>query len=97
MCVKCGTNLGAVVYEKSNVAAGILGILLGWLGVHKFYLGYVGEGIIMLLVSIIGSFLTCGISAYVMVIIGVVEGAIYLTKSDEEFDAMYVRGKKKWF
>ncbi|HUB68482.1 MAG TPA: TM2 domain-containing protein [Candidatus Methylacidiphilales bacterium] len=76
-----------------KLAAGLLGIFLGSLGIHKFILGYSKAGIIMLLVSL----LTCGIGATVMGIIGLIEGIIYLTKSDEEFVATYINGKKEWF
>lgn len=76
-----------------KVLAGILGILLGALGIHNFVLGYTKEGVIMLLVSI----LTFGILGLVMSIIGLVEGIIYLTKSNEEFVATYIDGKKGWF
>ncbi|WP_448533163.1 TM2 domain-containing protein [Parathermosynechococcus lividus] len=76
-----------------KIAAGICGILLGALGIHKFVLGYSTEGLIMLLVST----LTCGLVAPVMGIIGLIEGIIYLTKSDEEFYNTYMVGKKAWF
>lgn len=76
-----------------KVAAGICGILLGALGIHKFVLGYNTEGLIMLLVSL----LTCGLVAPVMGIIGLIEGIIYLTKTDEEFYSTYIAGKKGWF
>jgi TM2 domain-containing membrane protein YozV len=76
-----------------KIAAGVCGILLGALGIHKFILGYTKEGVIMLLVSI----LTAGILAPVMGIIGLIEGILYLTKSDEEFVRIYVTGKKGWF
>ncbi len=87
-----------MTYGNSNdaskkIAAGICGILLGALGVHKFILGYTKEGVIMLL----GTILTCGIGAAVTSIIGLVEGIIYLTKTDEEFVSTYVVGKKGWF
>jgi len=78
---------------EKKIAAGICGILLGALGVHKFILGYTKEGLIMLLVS----FLTLGILAPVMSIIGLIEGILYLTKTDEEFVRIYVTGKKGWF
>lgn len=79
-----------------RVSAGVLGILLGALGIHKFVLGYSKAGVIMLLVSIIGSvFLLLG--PIVMGIIGLVEGIIYLTKSDTEFHNTYVANKKEWF
>ena len=76
-----------------KVVAGICGILLGSLGIHKFILGYNKEGIIMLLVSLI----TCGFGASIIGIIGLVEGIIYLTKSDEEFVEIYGKGTKGWF
>lgn len=72
-----------------KLVAGILGILLGGFGVHKFYLGYTKEGIIQL----VGTFVTCGIGS----IVGLIEGIIYLTKSDAEFVATYVTGRKGWF
>lgn len=79
--------------SKSKVAAGLLGIFLGSLGIHKFYLGYTKAGVITLLVSL----LTLGIGAVVMEIIGIIEGIIYLTKSDEDFYNTYVVGEKQWF
>ncbi len=80
-----------------KIAAGILGILLGALGIHKFILGYTTEGIIMLVVTLVLGVPTCGLGAGVMGIIGLIEGIIYLTKSDEEFVATYVTNKKGWF
>ncbi len=76
--------------EKKLIAGllGVLGLLYGGWGIHKFYLGYTKEGVIQLLLC-----LACGIGT----IIGVIEGIIYLTKSDEEFEATYVRGRKPWF
>ena len=78
---------------SNKIAAGICGILLGGLGIHKFILGYTGAGIIMLLVTV----LTCGIAGVVIHLIGLIEGIIYLTKSDEEFIRIYVDGRKEWF
>jgi TM2 domain-containing membrane protein YozV len=78
---------------SKKLPAGILGILLGALGIHKFILGYTGAGITMLLVSI----LSFGFLSPIMWIIGLIEGIIYLTKSDEEFVATYVDGQKSWF
>ncbi|MCD9574892.1 TM2 domain-containing protein [Flavobacterium soyae] len=75
--------------ENKKVVAGILGILLGGFGIHKFILGYTQEGIIQLVITLV----TCGIGS----IIGFVEGIIYLTKSDEEFYQTYQVGKKGWF
>jgi TM2 domain-containing membrane protein YozV len=76
-----------------KLAAGILGILLGGLGIHKFVLGYKTEGLIMLL----GTILTCGIASMVFAPIGLVEGILYLVKSDEEFVRTYIQNKRGWF
>ena len=77
----------------NKIAAGICGILLGSLGIHKFILGLTTPGLIMLLVTV----LTCGCGGIVMGIIGLIEGIIYLTKSDQEFYEIYVVQKKPWF
>ncbi len=75
--------------ENKKVLAGLMGILFGSLGIHKFVLGYTQEGIIQIVISIV----TCGVGS----IIGFIEGIIYLTKSDEEFYQTYQVGKKGWF
>lgn len=80
-------------FVGKKIAAGICGILLGSLGIHKFILGLTQPGIIMLLVTL----LTCGFGGFVMGIIGLVEGIIYLTKSDEEFYQLYGVQEKGWF
>ena len=80
-----------------KMLAGLLAIFLGGLGIHKFILGYTNEGIIMLLVSLIGGFFTCGIISLVVSVIGVIEGIMYLTKSDQEFVQTYIVNKKPWF
>ena len=77
--------------------AGILAILLGAFGIHKFYLGYTVPGVIMLAVTIVVGAITCGAGAGIMGIIGIVEGIIYLTKTDQDFVNTYVVGKKEWF
>lgn len=76
-----------------KIIAWIFAIVLGALGVHKFILGYTKEGIIMLLITI----LSLGMLGFVMGIIGLIEGILYLTKSDEEFVATYIQSKKTWF
>lgn len=78
---------------SKKIACGICGILLGGLGIHKFILGYTTEGLVMLLVSV----LTCFIASPVIGIIGLIEGIMYLTKSDEEFHNTYIAAKKGWF
>ena len=88
--------------EKNKVVAGILAILFGTLGAHKFYLGYSGQGALMLVLFILGIALlfVFGIGLIVLLVIGIialVEGIIYLTKPDAEFEATYVKGRKAWF
>lgn len=75
--------------KSKKLVAGILAILIGSLGIHKFYLGYTKEGIIQIVITIV----TCGMGG----ILGLIEGILYLTKSDDEFVATYVVGRKGWF
>ena len=75
--------------SEKKLAAGILAILLGGLGIHKFYLGYTKEGIIQLVLT----FVTCGAAS----IVGLIEGILYLIMPDEQFDRTYVQNKKGWF
>lgn len=92
---------GTVVGADKKIAAGICGILLGSLGIHKFILGYQNEGLIMLGVSIGGIVLSClvlpAFATLAMSVIGLAEGIIYLTKTDQEFVDTYITGKKPWF
>ena len=60
---------------KSKLAAGLLGIFLGGLGIHKFYLGKVGLGIVYILFS----------WTFIPAIIGFIEGIVYLSSSDHSF------------
>lgn len=86
-----------VTGSNKKILAGVLAILLGAFGVHKFILGYTKEGIIILVITLILGALTCGSAGWVMGIIGLIEGIIYLTKSDEEFYNTYQVGRKPWF
>ncbi len=96
-------NTGQIPGADKKLAAGICAILIGGFGVHKFILGYQQEGIILIsiwLVSFIIAMVTCGIGTPLVLIptiIGIIEGIIYLTKSDEEFVQTYVNNKKPWF
>ncbi|MCU0351989.1 MAG: TM2 domain-containing protein [Flavobacterium sp.] len=75
--------------ENKKIVAGILAILIGGIGIHKFILGYTKEGIIQIILSVV----TCGIAGLVPFI----EGIIYLTKSDEDFYQTYQVNKRPWF
>lgn len=74
--------------ESKKVLCGIVAILLGGLGIHKFMLGYTKEGVIQIVSNV-----ACGAGA----IVGIIEGIMYLTKSDEEFIQTYQVGHKGWF
>lgn len=82
-------NPSAPQQGNKKVMAGVLALLLGYLGVHKFVLGYKKEGLIQIAATIV----TCGVAG----IIPFIEGIIYLTKSDEEFYRIYQVGRKPWF
>lgn len=113
MCTNCGAAVGAAagfmppgsaygMSSKSRVTAGVLAILFGGIGVHKFYLGLTNPGIIMAVV-----FAVCFCSSFLFIlpffgcialgIIGLVEGIIMLGKSDAQFQQDYVIGRKEWF
>lgn len=99
VCIKCGVALkhsaatGGGNGKKDKTVAGLLAIFLGSLGIHEFYLGNTTSAIIRLAVTI----LTCGWGGAILGIISLIEGIIYLTKSDEEFQSIYVEGHKAWF
>lgn len=102
ICTSCGVPLPghggmADPLASNKVAAGVCGILLGALGIHKFILGYPIAGLIMLLVTIVGGWFTCFFSAYAMALVGLIEGIIYLTKTDADFVQTYVRNRREWF
>lgn len=80
---------------KSKTIAGILGITLGWLGAHKFYLGYTKEGLIMFACTMVGTYLV--FPSVIIASIGLVEGIIYLVKDESAFQSAYVQGCKGWF
>ncbi len=89
ICPKCGVrqsaplftvNLGATAPNgKNRLATALFALFLGSLGIHKFYLGMTGLGILYLL------FCWTGIPG----IVGIVEGILLLVMSDEEFVNKY--------
>ncbi|MCI8501490.1 MAG: TM2 domain-containing protein [Oscillospiraceae bacterium] len=98
VCLKCGAAVmngpvapnGAPVgtgAPKSKIAAGLLGIFLGSLGVHNFMLGFTGKAVAQLVMTVVGWILapfTCGITALAPAAAGVwglVEGIMILTGS----------------
>jgi TM2 domain-containing membrane protein YozV len=87
--------------DNKKVLAGVLGIFLGGFGVHKFILGYNQEGIILAAVTLLGIITSCifvgALFVWIPGVIGLIEGIIYLTKSDEEFYHTYQVNKRSWF
>lgn len=86
--------------EKNKIVAGILAILFGWLGAHKFYLGYIGPGLFCFLTNIVGwavIFYMFGLPNFLVPAITAIEGVIYLLTTDEEFEKNYVNGRRPWF
>ena len=78
--------------RKDKTTTALLAIFLGGLGIHKFYLGGPKQktaGIIQIVVTII----TCGFGS----VIALIEGIIYLTKDEQQFQYEYVQGGKDWF
>jgi TM2 domain-containing membrane protein YozV len=98
VCLSCGVATAKAWGANDpragkKIAAGVCAIVLGSLGIHKFILGYTGAGLIMLLATVC----TCGLAVPLTHLIGLIEGIIYLTKSDEEFVGTYVLGRREWF
>ena len=86
-----GSGYQQVPKGKSKVAAGLLALFIGGLGIHKFYLGYVGAGFI----HIILTFTIIGIP--VNWVITLIEAIIYFTKSDEDFYQTHEVGRRNFF
>ena len=78
------------VARKDRIVAGLLGILVGSLGVHMFYLNRTGWGIAYLVLTLC----TCGIGLSVTVPVSIVQGILYLVASEEEFHRKYVVEKR---
>lgn len=65
VCLKCGVtikekNVTPSTAPKSKIAAGLLALFLGSLGVHNFYLGYTSKAVAQLLLTIIGWIIIVG-------------------------------------
>ena len=80
---------GQTQVESKRILCGVLAIVLGGLGVHRFILGDVVGGILRIVITVA----TCGFGG----IMSLIEGIIYLTKTDEQFIKEYQVGKKAWF
>lgn len=84
------SNMGSSAPQESKrIVCGVCGILLGSLGIHRFILGDALGGILRIVIAVV----TCGLGG----LIGLIEGIIYLTKSDAEFIQVYQVEKRGWF
>lgn len=87
--------------QSKRVIAGVLALFFGSLGVHKFVLNYQREGAFLLILTVVGWATVCIVVGIPILIItqmvGLVEGVIYLTKTDDEFYKIYQANKKGWF
>ena len=90
-------HYAAPLASRDHVAAGFLALLLGVFGVHKFYLGYNAQGFTLLALTVIGGLFTFGIVTGVVWIISAIEAIAYFSKSQSEFEQIYVYGKREWF
>jgi TM2 domain-containing membrane protein YozV/ribosomal protein L40E len=89
ICPKCGvrqmaapfvSSLGSIAPNgKSKLAAALFALLLGGLGIHKFYLGQVKWGILYLLFC----------WTLIPAVVGFIEGIVLLVMSEQDFNAKY--------
>jgi TM2 domain-containing membrane protein YozV len=84
-------------HATKQLLAGYCGIILGAFGIHKFILGYVSEGFIMLAISLVGGYFTYGFTLLIMQLVGLMEGMIYLNKSHDDFVDTYFVNRQGWF
>ena len=85
-CKRCGvvfSDRSCSAEGKNKVVAGLLGIFLGGLGIHKFYLGSIYTGIFYILFC----------WTFIPALIGFIEGIMYLCMSDEAFAEKYDNNK----
>ena len=71
---------------KSRGIAGLLAILVGAIGVHYFYIGKTGAGVVFLLATL----LTCGLLGVVTEIVSLIQGILFFTSTQEEFESRWV-------
>lgn len=72
--------------QKSRLAAGLLAFMLGFLGIHNFYMGFNGRGTIQLLLSLVGGILTCGLGTVAAAVWAFIEAVMILSSTGPRFD-----------
>lgn len=87
---------------KNRTTAGLLAIFLGSLGIHKFYMGYTGPALAYLIICLFCLLFMIFVPVLylfviILCIIAIIEGVIYLGKTDEDFNKTYVASRKNWF
>lgn len=95
------TDVYQITSELNNfftkrIIAILLAFFFGAIGAHKFYLGYTKQGLIMLLVFVVGLILF-GIPSFIVAIIALIEMIKYLITSEDDFEVIYISGRKPWF
>ena len=89
---------------KNKIIAGLLALFLGGYGIHKFYLGLTVSGLVYLFCNLI--FIGLAVMTeeplfflpiFIISIFALIDTVIYLTRSDEDFQRIYVEEKKQWF
>ncbi len=89
ICPKCGvrqlavqptvSQTGGQLEGRKRIPAALFAIFLGGIGAHKFYLGQIGLGVLYLLFC----------WTFIPAVVGLIEGIIYLSMSDSNFEARY--------
>ena len=87
-----------VTEPKSRTTAALFALFFGLFGVHKFYLGYTGPALTVLILNIVGILTLFGwlITFPITGVIALIETIKYFSLSDEEFHRIHVQGRRPW-
>jgi TM2 domain-containing membrane protein YozV len=90
-------DLAAGNARATRMVASVIAFALGALGIHKFFLGYYLQGLILLGVTVIGFFVPWHLGSLFPIFVGIIESIIYFAQSDEQFVSRYLEGRRAWF